>query len=142
MRYGYTLLEMVAVLALLAVAGSELTVAARGYRDRAAVVGAREAVVGLVARARREALLRGAAAVVLSPAPVRASVQVEDSVVAVIDLRETFLVEVDGGGSTGEVRLDFGPLGLGRVASRTLSFRRGEATTALVVSSYGRVRRE
>lgn len=145
-------MEIVTALALLAAAGAPAVKGARRALDRMAVTGAREAVVGLVARARSEALLRGGADVVVSEAPGRARVEVTEEeargggepvrrVVARVDLAERFGIEVEVAGRAGRATLHFDGLGLGTMASRSFRFRRGGAEARLVVSGYGRVRR-
>jgi hypothetical protein len=51
-------------------------------------------------------------------------------------------VSVTPGTRRTPVELHFGPTGLGRATSVTLSFRRGQTDLRLVLSSYGRVRRD
>jgi len=65
-RRGHTLLEISLALALLCAGSWALTSAARRVADRNAVAGAREEVAGLLARARREAILYGGSEVVLT----------------------------------------------------------------------------
>lgn len=141
MRRGHTLLELSAVLALAATAAAALAPAARSYGDRAAVVGAREAVAGLVARARTAAVVHGGASVHLAETPWRAWLRVGDSVSAVVHLEEELGVEVRLSRGRTSTELPYDALGLGRVASETVRFVRGGARTALVVSGYGRLRR-
>lgn len=142
MRRGHTLLELCAVLLMAAIAASAILPAGRALQDRLAVVAAREALAGLVAQARMEAMAHGGATVTLKAAPWRAWAEVADSAFGHLALEEdlSVTVELPRGRTLTELRYD--PLGLGQVASETVRFRRGDASTALVVSGYGRVRRQ
>ena len=141
MRRGYTLLELMAVLALFALVGASLAPAARRYRDRVAVLGARESVAGLIAEARVAALARGGAVVHVASEPWRAWSEGGQDTLRLTPLEEEWGVSVGLARGRHETRLVYDGLGLGRVASETLRFRRGEAEVGLVVSGYGRVRR-
>lgn len=141
MRRGYTLFEICAGLLLATLAASALIPAGRALLDRMAVVAAREAVAGLVAEARVAALEHGGAAVHLASGPWRAWGQVGDSAFGRVGLEEEFAVTVDLSRERAATELRYDALGLGQVASETLRFRRGDAVSSLVVSSYGRVRR-
>lgn len=141
MSRGHTLFELTAVLGLVAVTASALAPAARRYRDRSAVVAAREAVAGLVAGARVRAMSTGGAAVHFASDPWRAWTAVGDSVVARVALEAELGVVVELSGGRSATELPYDALGLGRVASESVVFRKGAAETALVISGYGRVRR-
>ncbi|MGD8318980.1 MAG: type II secretion system protein [Gemmatimonadota bacterium] len=141
MRRGYTLLELMATLVLVAIVGPAVVGAGHGLRDRAAVVGAREAVAGLLAQARMEARSWGGARVHLRAEPWEAWVEAGGVVRRRVALQAEWGVEVALSRSRTETVIRYDALGLGRVASETLRFRRGDAGTALVVSGYGRVRR-
>ena len=142
MRRGHTLFELCAVLLLVAIAASALLPLGQGLADRMAVVAAREAVAGLIADARVVALAHGGASVHLASGPWRAWAEVGDSVFGAVALEKDLSVTVDlpRGRSATELRYD--ALGLGQVASETLRFRRGAAASSLVISGYGRVRRQ
>lgn len=141
MSHGYSLVETVMVVTIFAMAVASLAPAARRYRDASSVVAARESVVGLIAEARVRALGRGGVAVHLGGDPFRAWVTQSDSVVRVLLLGRDLGVTLELGRSRTETRLAYDALALGRVASETLTFRRGDAERSLVVSGYGRVRR-
>ncbi len=141
MHRGYTLVELAFVLLLISVSGLAVLPAARSLHDRMAVVGAREAVVGLFAEARVDALLLGGATVRVRPGPWRVWSEAGDSVLRTVHLERDFAVTVWLGRSRTESDLRYDALGIGQVASATLTFRRGAAESALVVSGYGRVRR-
>jgi hypothetical protein len=142
MRRGHTLFELCAVLLLAAMAGSVLLPAGRRLRDGLSVVAAREAVAGLVAETRMAALAHGGATVHLQAGPWRAWAQVEDSVLRLVPLEAGFAVSVELSRGRTATDLRYDGLGLGQVASETLRFRRGDAVRALVISGYGRVRRQ
>jgi len=110
--------------------------------DRMAVVGARESVVGVFHRARMEAVSRGGARVVLRASTPGVELWSGGALRSVQELGADFAVELTLSRYRGEVEVIFDPLGLGRIASQTLVFSRGRAEARLVVSSYGRVRRE
>lgn len=142
---GHTIIELSVMLSLAALTAASVAPAARGYRDRAAVIAAREAVVGLLAEARAAAMERGAGAVRLEGGPWRAWSLVRgaagDSILREVSLAGDLGVEVELPGGRASAEIAYGPLGLGRFANETLRFRRGRTTSGLVVSSYGRVRR-
>lgn len=141
MPRGFTLLELVVAVSLAAFVLGAALPAARRSVDRMAVVGAREALVGMVVRARSEAVGRGGAVVVLDASTATVRVESAAGVVDAVDLAAGFGVELDLGGGRTEAWLGFDGLGIGRIASRTVQLRRGDAATGVVVSSYGRVSR-
>lgn len=138
---GFTLIELAVVVALTAFAAASLAPAARRYRDRAAVLAAREAMVGVLAEARVTALASGEAHVSIESGPWVARSEQADSVLSVVRLESEWGVTVGLPGRRSSSRISFNALGLGRMASQTLVFRRGGASASLVVSSLGRVRR-
>lgn len=141
MSRGHTLLELSAVLALLAIAGSAFVSVGRGVRDRMAVTAAREEVAGLFAEARTAAMAWGGATVRVRTEEGVVWYEAGGRVHRRLDLaREAGVTLVLARGRTG-ADLAYDALGLGRVASETLRFRRREAESGLVVSGYGRVRR-
>jgi len=139
---GHTLFELVFVLLLVGVATAAATPSARRLADRTAVASAREALVGLFTEARAAAVERGGAVVRVEAAPARAAVRAQGDTLRSVEIGGEFGVAVELGGGGSHVELAYDPLGLGRVASQTILLRRGDATTALVVSAYGRVRRQ
>lgn len=138
---GHTLVELLFVLLLAGVTVSSMAPAARRQRDRAAVVGAREAVVGLLAEARLAAIESGGASVRVTVSPPSAEALVSGVPLRRAALGDDFGVDVALSGGGTEAVLTYDGLGLGRVASQTLTFRRGREAAELVVSAYGRVRR-
>ena len=138
---GHTLVELTFVLLLVGVAVSSVAPTARKARDRAAVVAAREMLVGLVAEARQAAIETGAAGVRLLEAGGVAEVVTAEAVLRRVVLTSELGVSLELGGSRSDVELRYDALGLGRMASQTVTLRRGDAAAELIVSSYGRVRR-
>ena len=137
MRPGFTLPELVVALALIAIAGAALLPSARAASDRLAVAAAREAVAGMVVRARSEAMAHGGATLTLREAGARGWIAAADSVVEQRRLGEEFGVTLELGGA-GEAELAFDALGIGRRASRTVVLRRGAAAARVVIAAYGR----
>ena len=138
---GFTLLELVTVVTLLGLALAQLVPAARRQLDRMAVLGAREEVAGLFHQARMEAVARGGASLILTSLPPRVELRQGDELLASGDLGGEYGITLTLSGGRTEATLLFDALGLGRVASQTLRFFRGEAEALLVVSSLGRVTR-
>ncbi len=139
---GFSILELVVALTLIAVGVSLLLPAARRIDERLSVVAAREELVGLIIRARGLARLHGEAALVLETGPAKAWISAGDTIREIIDLRELHQADlfISGGRASAELRFD--GLGLGRMAARSMTLRRGRALARLVVSAYGRIRRE
>ena len=136
-RRGFTVLELATVLLLASAVLAALAPAARRQADREAARAAREAVVGMVSFARAEALAAGGATLGLDPVGDSLWVEARGRVLRTVRLRPR-RVDLDGGRP---VRLRFDPLGLGRLSSRTVTLRRGDAASSLTLSAYGRVRR-
>jgi type II secretory pathway pseudopilin PulG len=138
---GHTLVELLFVLTLLGVTAASFAPAARRQRDRALVSGARETVIGLLAEARMAAMEHGSASVRIGTDPPEV-----EAVAAAVSLGRAALgselgVTIRLSGTASEVELTYDALGLGRLASQTITFRRGLESAELVVSGYGRVRR-
>jgi prepilin-type N-terminal cleavage/methylation domain-containing protein len=139
---GFTLLEVLAALCLLSLLLFQALPAATRELDRLAVVGAREDVAGLFHKARSTAVAHGGARVRVVRSPPFAELLVGGDVLARVDLRREYRATLSLSRDRGEVELRYDAMGLGRVASQTIRFSRGGAEAALVISSYGRVRRE
>lgn len=140
-RTGFTLLEMLIALTVAGVLLAASVPSVREARDRLAVRGAREAVVGFLARARARAVSTGGARVVLEEDSARLVLWTEGLPSTTLALGREFAVALDLPGAATSAELRYDAVGVGRLASRTLRFRRGAAEAALTVSSYGRVRR-
>lgn len=138
---GYTLVELVAVLALLAVGASAFAPTARRLGDRAAVVSAREEIVRALARARSSAVGAGGSSVTIFARPASIRVDAGGVVVRRVPIGHESGVSVELTAGRDSTVLRFDRLGLGRFANGTVRIRRGGAVAGLVVSSYGRVRR-
>ena len=136
---GFTLLELIVVLALSAISLSVLLPAARRQVDRMAVLGAQEEVAGLFHQARALALARGSSEIVISSTPPRVQLLSVRDTFAGAELQSRYGVNIGLARGRSEARLRFGPLGLGQIASQTIRFRRGEEESLLVISSLGRV---
>ena len=143
-RSGTTLPELLLLLSLLAIVGGmSVSVTARA-RDRIAAHAARDAVASAIGRARTLARTHGSARVQLDlgPGTLRVEAPAGNAERPPTPLRAEFGVQITADGAGSEVvTLDFDALGLGRLANRTLRFRRNEAEARLTLSSYGRPRR-
>ena len=138
---GYTLLELLTVLTLLAVTASAIAPTARRLGDVAAVTVAREELIAVIVEARASAMSRGASSVTVGTRPPRARIASRGVTLRSMALGEAGGVSVEVGGERDSTTLRFDALGLGRFVSQTISFARGQASTSVVISSYGRVRR-
>ncbi|MDZ7779152.1 MAG: prepilin-type N-terminal cleavage/methylation domain-containing protein [Gemmatimonadota bacterium] len=138
---GYSLFELTVALALLAVASSVLTPALAGYRDRMTVLAARETVVGLLHETRAAARRVGAASLQVDAERARVRVAIGDSVIRAVDLGgQGVRIDLPRGRVRGEIA--YNGLGIGVFANETVEFSAGSERARLVVSSYGRVRRD
>jgi len=143
-RAGTSLAELVLSLAILSCAAAFATPRLVGARDEYAVRAARDAAAALVDRARLLAQLRGSARLQIDPA--RSEIRVEAPIGSPVasplrSATEWGAVISVAGSRPGMVSLDFDAHGLGRLANRTLRFRRGGREARLTLSTYGRVRR-
>jgi type II secretory pathway pseudopilin PulG len=138
---GFTLIEALLVLLLTSLLVLLAVGEATRMQDALAVQLSREEVIGLIAETRLAARVHGGATLVLD----------EEGAFSLLSGAGTVLrhwnpapagVTVTPGTRTPPVELHFGPTGLGRAASLTISFRRGQAGRVLVLSSYGRIRRD
>lgn len=140
-RRGATLMELATVLALVAVALAVALPPARGLRDRLTVATVRDEVLALLLRARAEAPLLGGTRVEFLVADGEVRLFSGDSLVAGLPAWARYRVRVDLGEGRERAEVAYDPMGLGRVASRTVVFARGRARDTLRISSYGRVAR-
>ena len=138
---GFTLFELVVVMALSGIVLSGLVNAARREMDRMAVVAARESVAGLLHRARQEAIAYGGSQVLVQSDPPMGQLIAGSDILATTSPGDEFGVTLGLSRDRSEALLMFGPLGLGLVSSQTLTFRKGDQESVLVISALGRVDR-
>lgn len=128
----------------LSIAGILATFAAPQARrglDGLQVRAAREAVFGAAVRTRALALARGGASLLVDAEQRTATVTSAAGIpLTHLSLAE-FDVDIAADGAAPVITLAYDGRGLGRMASRTVHFRKGAAHAALTFSSYGRVRR-
>jgi prepilin-type N-terminal cleavage/methylation domain-containing protein len=139
---GFSLPELVLVMTILGLALGGALPAATRLRDRLAVVGARESVVGIFHRARIEAVAFGGASIVLRVSPPGAELWAAGALRSSVPLGGDLDVDMTLSSGRERVEILFDALGLGRVASQTIRFMRNGSRSGLVVSSLGRVTRE
>jgi len=139
---GYTLFEITAALALMAVASSAVLPGLSAQRDRAAVLEAREAFVSLLVETRAAAVRDGAAALYVDGTEERAWVESGDRLIRELRYGVEGPVRLQLGGARLHTEIAYNGLGIGVFANETLEWTAGRARARLVVSSYGRVRRE
>ena len=141
MDRGFTLVELLTVMMILALATVICVPRAREALDRLAVQGAREAVVALLARVRSTAVANGGAVVRISAGESRLVLLSGGAETLSLDLGRDYRVGIVLGGGREERDLHFDALGIGRVASQRILFHRGTTEASLVISAYGRVLR-
>jgi Tfp pilus assembly protein FimT len=141
-RAGFTLADMIITLAVLGIVLGMAAPRVGALRARGAVRSARDAAASAFERARSLAVARGTARVTVDAAAGTIAIESPVGIAAdaALHLTDVWGVAVDLGGSRTAV-LDFNAIGLGVVASRTITLTRGAAQAGLTVSSYGRVRR-
>jgi len=141
MSHGFSLVELVIVVALLLLATSIGMPVAHRVRDTAAVHGAMSGLLALVAEARVLAVAKGGAEVHLRDSPPSATIRVGGTELRTthFEPEDRLVLRLPRGRSEWTLRYD--ALGIGRITSSTLTVQAGEATGRLVVSSYGRLRR-
>jgi type II secretory pathway pseudopilin PulG len=130
--------ELVVVMAMLAVLLGIALPASRAWLDRVAVRGASDEVLALFAGARGHAISRGGAAVVLDSANGRVLLRVRRDTVSVRELRARLGVRV----STSRAEMAYDGRGLGRgAANLRVVLSRGAQAETIFVSRLGRARR-
>jgi prepilin-type N-terminal cleavage/methylation domain-containing protein len=139
---GFTLVELLIVLAVLGVLmGMSMPQLGR-WRDAVATTSARDELAARLARTRVTAATNGGAALILDVRTGRYRVDLGDGTSAVEgDLAERYGVAVESPGVQDSLVLRYDALGIGRMTGRTILLRRGTAVAGLVVSPYGRFRR-
>lgn len=139
-RPGYTLIELITVMAVLAMLLGVAVPPALRWRDAAAVRSARDEFAAGLAWTRVAAASHGGATLVLDPATGRFWTRTAGRDAPPTDLGAQYGVHVDPG-TTGPVVFHYDALGIGRLTNRTVRLRRGSAEAGVTVSAYGRYRR-
>jgi type II secretory pathway pseudopilin PulG len=141
-RAGFTLADLIITLAILGILLGMAAPRVGALRAWGAVRSARDAAASAFDRARSLAVARGTARVTVDAVAGTIAIEAPIGIPAdaVLQLTGGWGVAVGLGGSRTAV-LDFNAIGLGVVASRTITLTRGAAEAGLTVSSYGRVRR-
>ena len=138
-RMGTSLIELMVVLALLGLLLGIAAPPASRWRDVLAVRAARDELASGLAMTRARATATGGAALFLDASNGVFWIATGRGAGAVTDVGRRYGVSIEGADGVVEIRYD--ALGIGRLANRTLRFRRGRAESGLAVSAYGRVRR-
>jgi len=136
---GYTLLEAVTVLILLGVGASSVAPAMRRVADRAAVVTAREELIAAVLETRAAGIAAGTSEITLIADPPSWTIRADGAVLRSATFADAITLRIGAGRDSTTIRFD--AFGLGRFANETIELIHSGATTSVVVSSYGRVRR-
>jgi Tfp pilus assembly protein FimT len=134
-----SLTELLLALCIMGILFMLAAPAARNGLDIVNVRAARETAFALTTRTRSVALARGGADIVFDSASRNARVIGSDGVIVETASFAEYAVEIPGASPPAVLRYD--ARGIGRMASRTIRFVRGDAEAGLTVSSYGRVRR-
>ncbi len=138
---GYSIIEIAAVLALLAVLAPPLLGSAARLRTSFCLSRSQEEVARLLVEARWTAIGEGGATVELTADPPWAMlISAAGDTVAEAPLgKGGVALQLSRGRPTARIR--YGPLGLGLVSSQTIRFTLAGEERSLVVSSLGRVAR-
>jgi prepilin-type N-terminal cleavage/methylation domain-containing protein len=138
-RLGFTLAEIVMVLALLGIIAGFAFPRFAEVRDRLAVRGATSSVVFALATARHSAIRRATrVAVTIDTATAQVYVRAGPDTLEHLDLRDVHGVTLEASRDS----VAYTPMGLGYGAANTrLVLRRGSAVDTVTVSRLGRVRR-
>ncbi len=139
---GTTLLELVCALGVIGILLGLTMPPLRSARDVFAVRAARDAIVGASARARAHAVHHGGADLRIDINARSLRIVTRDGVIdeatpitRSLDVR----IQLDGTQAT-SATVPYDALAIGRLASRTISLRRGNVTGGVTFSSYGRPR--
>lgn len=136
---GKSLTELLLTMSLLSIVAMLALPQARRGIDALYVRSAREALFGVATHARALALARGGADLIIDP--VDGSVRAVDASGAVGSMTMLGEYHVSVASDRTRIVLHYDARGIGRMASRTVRLRRGNAEAGLTFSSYGRVRR-
>jgi type II secretory pathway pseudopilin PulG len=136
-----TLTETCLALTLIGILGSAAVPSARHGLAVVQVRAAREAVFGAAMRTRAVAIAQGGAELIVDTTEKTALVVNAAGAVIHTTALTSHRVELIADASSSRVIIRYDARGIGRMASRTLRFRRGDVEAGLTISSYGRVRR-
>ncbi len=106
------------------------------------MIGAREDLVGLIMRARAEALRRGGSNLIVVSNPAEIRIETGGELLHHAYIGATWRTELMLSGGHPSVELRFDASGLGSMAAHSVTFTRGSAVARLIISAYGRIRRE
>ena len=106
------------------------------------MIGAREELVGLITRARAEALRQGGSNLIVVSNPAEIRIEARGELLHRVYIGATWRTELVLSGGRPSVELHFDASGLGSMAARSVTFTRGSAVARLIISAYGRIRRE
>ncbi len=136
---GYSIIEIAALLAILAVLAPPVLASAVRLRTSFYLSRSQEEAARLLAEARWTAIADGGAALELTASPPGGVVvSASGDTVAVAGLGDGGVaMQLSRGRPTARVR--YGPMGLGLVSSQTIRFTLAGEERSLVVSSLGRV---
>jgi Tfp pilus assembly protein FimT len=141
---GFGLAEATLAIVLVAVLASLAAPPMRRLVEGAAARGARDALAAAVARTRVAAIGAGGATLHVRLDDGSFSIRTKGGATVYdgpsLETAYGAVVSADGAPAP-SVAIAFDGLGIGRVASRTLRFRRGGAEARLTISAYGRLRR-
>ena len=145
-RRGFTLVETSTALLLASLGAAAVLPPALRFGDHLRLNAAREALAAVIAEGRGRAIETGSAEITVANSPWRVWVETPDSSYAPLALADFGVAVSLGTGGNGLPRssrtLRFNSLGLGSVASQTITLSRGPVSKELVISSYGRVKRK
>jgi type II secretory pathway pseudopilin PulG len=142
MRRGFTILELTGVLVLLALATTLSFPVGQRVQERLSVIGAREELVGLITRARAEALRHGGSNLIVVSNPAEIRIEAGGELLHRACIGATWSTELVLSGGRPSVELRFDASGLGSMSGRSVTLTRGSAVARLIISAYGRIRRE
>lgn len=135
-------MELLLVLTMLGIFATIALPSARHALDILAVRSAREAAMGVALQARALAVAHGGADLIFDLPTRNASAVDAQGVIDVSAAVSPYDVVITTDGiPTSHVVLHYDALGIGRMTSRTIHFKRGNAEAGLTFSSFGRVRR-